>query len=78
VSPTVFRHKGYRFFFFSREEERPHIHVECADGEAKFWVDPVKLVRNYGLSAKQLREVARIIEERQNEIKNSWEEHFER
>jgi hypothetical protein len=36
MSPTVFRWKGYRFFFFSREEERKHVHVTCADGEAKF------------------------------------------
>ena len=38
MSPTVFREKGYRFFFFSREEPRVHVHVICADGEAKFEV----------------------------------------
>ena len=26
MSPTVFRYKGYRFFFFSREEVRMHVH----------------------------------------------------
>ena len=40
MSPTVFRHGPYRFFFFSREETRPHIHVSCSDGEAKFWIKP--------------------------------------
>jgi Domain of unknown function (DUF4160) len=38
--PTVLRYKGYRFFFFSREEDRGHVHVHCADGEAKFWLEP--------------------------------------
>jgi hypothetical protein len=36
MTPTVFHWKGYRFFFFSREETRPHVHVSCSDGEAKF------------------------------------------
>jgi hypothetical protein len=47
MSPTVLRAKGYRFFFFSREEPRPHVHINCADGEAKFWLEPeIQLVRN--------------------------------
>ena len=40
MSPTVFREGPFRFFFFSREEQRLHIHVQSADGEAKFWVEP--------------------------------------
>jgi hypothetical protein len=38
--PTVLRLKGFRFFFFSREELRMHIHVQHQNGEAKFWLDP--------------------------------------
>ena len=40
MSPTVFKESGYRFFFFSREEERMHVHVISGDGEAKFWLEP--------------------------------------
>lgn len=36
VSPTVFRYRNYRFYFFSREEPRMHVHVFSPDGEAKF------------------------------------------
>ena len=51
MSPTVLRIKGYRFFFFSREETRKHIHVHCAKGEAKFWLEPnIELAKNFGLS----------------------------
>lgn len=32
MSPTIFIKKGYRFFFFSREEQRMHVHIHCADG----------------------------------------------
>ena len=34
MSPTVFHENGFRFFFFSREGNRKHVHVYCSDGEA--------------------------------------------
>jgi Domain of unknown function (DUF4160) len=40
VSPTIFRAGGLRFFFFSREEDRLHVHAIGPDGEAKFWLEP--------------------------------------
>jgi hypothetical protein len=40
MSPTVFREGPYRFYFFSREEPRIHVHVGSSDGEAKFWIEP--------------------------------------
>lgn len=77
MSPTVFRDKGYRFFFFSREETRMHVHVHCADGEAKFWLDPVlELARAHGVSQKQLREMKTLIEEHRDDITDAWHEHF--
>ena len=77
MSPTVFRVKRYRFFFFSREEKRPHVHVTCPDGEAKFWLEPiVALNQSFGLSARQLRELQRIVEKRHDEIIRAWSTHF--
>ncbi len=78
MSPTVFREQGFRFFFFSREELRPHIHVHCGDGEAKFWVDPqIELARNHGLTRRQLKRVEAIIEEHEDEIRDAWQEYFQ-
>ena len=77
MSPTVFREGPFRFFFFSREEERLHIHVQSADGEAKFWVEPaIELARNHGLSDQDLRRVQNLIEEREQEIRDAWASHF--
>ena len=79
MSPTVLRAKGYRFFFFSREEPRPHVHINCADGEAKFWLEPeIQLVRNQGLSQIQLREIEQIIEEHQDDLRAAWNTRFGR
>lgn len=78
MSPTVFRYKSYRFFFFSREETRMHIHVSCPDGEAKFWLEPaVAVCENFRLSARVLRELQGIVKERKDEIIIAWKKHFE-
>jgi len=77
VSPTIFREGGLRFFFFSREEKRLHVHASSADGEAKFWLEPsIELANNYGLSGSEIREALRLIEERKDEIKAAWHAHF--
>ncbi len=45
--PTILRIKGYRFFFNSREENRRHVHVATADGNAKFWIWLASTQREY-------------------------------
>lgn len=77
MSPTIFRHKNYRFFFFSREETRMHVHITAPDGEAKFWIEPVIALADYtGFSAKQLKELSKLVEEHAKEIETAWKRHF--
>lgn len=77
MSPTVLRVRGYRFYFFSREESRPHVHVQHASGEAKFWLEPrVELAVDYGLGPTRISVARRIIEERVNDIRAAWSQHF--
>lgn len=77
MSPTVFRYKGFRFFFFSNEEKRIHVHVRSADGEAKFWIEPkIILEKSFGLNSKELKELEKVIEEHRDEIIKVWEQHF--
>ncbi len=77
MSPTVFREKGYLFFFFSREESRMHVHVAGSGGEAKYWLEPtVELARNHRLTQVELNEVVDIIEARYDELTQAWRTHF--
>ncbi|MGO8925678.1 MAG: DUF4160 domain-containing protein [Limisphaerales bacterium] len=77
MSPTVFRYRNYRFYFFSREEPRMHVHVLSPDGEAKYWLEPtIELALSKGLKAVELAELQRIVQERQNEIRDHWRRHF--
>ena len=75
MSPSIFREKGYRFYFLSNEEDR--IHVTCENGEAKFWLEPiVSLAVYYGLNPRKLREIQRIVGEHKDEIIKAWQKHF--
>jgi hypothetical protein len=79
VTPTIFREAEFRFYFFSREESRMHVHVHCADGEAKFWLEPsIELAQNAGLSTRQLRNAQVLIEARADEIRCVWQKYFGR
>jgi hypothetical protein len=79
MSPTVFRDGPFRFFFFSREEDRLHIHVQSPDGEAKFWIDPeIELARNYQLSAQDVSRALQLVIDHEQEIRDAWNSHFGR
>jgi hypothetical protein len=77
VSPTLFKEGPFRFFFFSREEPRRHVHVISSDGEAKYWLEPeIELAKNYGLNRHDLGRVEQIIRSRREEIRGAWDRHF--
>ena len=78
--PTVFRHDGFRFFFYSNEGsplEPIHIHVLKAGAEAKFWLrKEIVLERSDGFDARTLRRLATVVEQHRVEIEEIWREHF--
>ena len=77
MSQTIFKENGFRFFFFSREEPRIHVHVSHADGEAKFWLTPEVIIAvNYGLSNQQINAVRKLVILHYEEITNAWNTHF--
>jgi hypothetical protein len=54
-----------------------HVHVTSADGEAKYWLDPeVELAMSKGFKVVELSELKRIVEEKQDEIRDHWRQHF--
>jgi len=77
MAPTIFRQGAFRFFFFSREEPRMHVHVAHTDGEAKFWLEPqIEMAMNQGLSNKQLNEASSLVQDHYEEITHAWRSHF--
>jgi hypothetical protein len=78
--PVIFRHNGYRFFFFSNEGnplEPCHIHVRKGGAVAKFWVVPeVQLAEAYDMSSAELRKLLQIVKQNKELIKRKWNEYF--
>ncbi len=75
--PTVLQSGPYRFFFYAGDrDERPHVHVEHDDGEAKFWLAPVRLARSHGLPSSEIRRIQELVDEHQRELLEAWNEFF--
>ena len=77
--PIVFRHGGFKFFFYSNEgdpREPVHIHIRKGDGEAKFWLMPVSVASSDGFDARTLRDLAILVDDNAALIEKVWHEHF--
>ena len=76
--PTVRREGPYRFFFYAGDRTEPeHVHVERDDRVAKFWLAPVRLQRSGGMRRREIRRLARMIEEHEAEFLEAWHEYFD-
>lgn len=45
----------------SEGKKSPHIHIVTPNGECKFWLDPLQLAKNRGVSTVYLREMERLV-----------------
>lgn len=76
--PTVLIEAGYRFFFYSRENnEPPHIHVEHGDKIAKYWLDPVELASSRRFRNHELSEARALVVKHRGRLLEAWNEHFD-
>jgi hypothetical protein len=72
--PVVLRVKGYKFWFYEADlDEPPHVHVGREGREAKFWLDPIKVVRAGRFRPVELREIERILNEHLDFLLSAWE-----
>ena len=78
--PTIFRHGGLRYFFYSNEgspRERIHIHVMGAGRDAKIWLEPdISVADSFGFNPRELSDILRVVSGRTDEIRKAWHEHF--
>ena len=76
--PEIFRFLGIRFFFHSREHDPIHVHVQNADGKAKFIItsDAVTLVENSGMKPKDIHAAEMILEENKELAIEKWNSYF--
>ena len=73
----MLRSGPFRFFFCAGDgNESPHVHVERDDGEAKFWLDPVRLERSHGFRSKDINRIQDLIEDHQGDLLEAWNDFF--
>lgn len=70
--------EGYRFYFFSMENnEPPHIHVEKGDGSEKWWLLPEpRRVYSTGFKASEQRRLEQLVNEHQDALVQAWNRYF--
>lgn len=75
--PTVLRSGPYRLYFYSHEpNEPPHMHIDRDVQSCKFWLQPVALARNLGFSAKELRDLEKLVISNQQRLLEAWYDYF--
>ena len=78
--PTVILIGGFRFHFYSDEGQEPaHIHVRSAEGECKFWLEPVIILAyNRGVRGHELREIERLVYENHATLRKAFYDYHHR
>ncbi len=78
--PEIFRFYGFSFFFYSREHEPIHVHVEGNDGYAVYDFDDGSFVlrEKQNIKSNDQKKIEAVIEENKDIIIKRWKEHFEK
>lgn len=74
--PKVLTSGKYIVFFWLNEEERMHVHVRSAEKNAKFWIEPIGVVENYGYLSHEISEIINILSQNKKLIISKWVERF--
>lgn len=75
---TVFIINGFRFFFYSNENDEPmHIHVIKAEKNGKIWLEPkVEVAYMHNFRSKEVIQIMHILEDQLVTLKEKWNEYF--
>lgn len=74
--PTIFIIFGFRFLFYSNDHNPIHVHIMKDGHEAKYNVDPIRQVYNYGYKKNEISLIESLIEENREVIIERWTEYF--
>ena len=76
--PTILRKDGFRFYFYSNENDEPaQIHVQRGDAGGKIWLMPkLELEFMYGFRDAEGTQIAIISFEYSEQFKTEWDGYF--
>jgi len=68
---TVLRQHGLRFVIYTADHEPPHVHV-YGDGEARIDIETLKILTQGGMSDRDVRRAAELIEANRQLFRETW------
>lgn len=76
--PTVLIIDGFRFFFYSNENNDPaHVHAKKGSAEGKIWLESVtEVCYLHHFTKAEEKDNQQIIEDNFENIKAKWDEYF--
>lgn len=76
--PVILRLLGFTFFFFSRDHEPIHVHIEGTDGDAVYDLRQDRFVQRMvnNIKAGDLRKIERVLDENKEMFIRSWNSYF--
>jgi hypothetical protein len=76
--PTIFIINGFRFFFYSNENNEPvHIHVKKGGADGKIWLLPnFEIAYMHRFSTTQISEIEEIAIKNIDLLIKKWNEYF--
>ena len=78
--PEIFRFFGFSFFFYSKEHEPIHVHIEGNGGYAIFeWNgESFVMIESDGIKVSDLKKIKNIVSDNSDIIVKRWNDHFNR
>lgn len=75
--PTIFRHNGYRLYFYSHEpNEPPHVHIDKGGSTAKVWLHDISIARASGFRPKELAAIIQLVRDNREALLEAWHGYF--
>ncbi len=76
--PVILRLFGFTFYFFSREHEPIHVHIEGADGYAVYDLRNDRFVQRMvnNVKAGDLKKIEMVLDENKDMIIRAWDSYF--
>ena len=75
--PTILKIYGFKLFFYSREEERIHVHIKWEAEEIKIWMDDYTIAyRSNGFKEHMANDAVELVRKYEKEINTKWKKHF--